>query len=124
MKKTNYSKVLFQKLGIKQTADLLGRKMEISFFHKLDASWYFVKLCFLVQSCSFEIDFGKYVSIVFPWVSLSDKEYVRLIITPEGYLIHYKSPITADKPVDHEIQEFYKEQPKGNTLSRGKYRLL
>ena len=124
MRKTKGSKVLFQKLGIKQIADLLGRKMEISFFHKLDTSWYFVKLCFLIQSCSLEIDSGKYFSIVFPWISMSDKEYVQLIITPEGYLIQYKSPVTVDKPVNHEVQEFDKAEPKGNSLSRGKYNLL
>ncbi|KKQ34899.1 MAG: hypothetical protein US50_C0032G0003 [Candidatus Nomurabacteria bacterium GW2011_GWB1_37_5] len=124
MRKVIDSKMLLQKLGIKQIADLLGRKMEISFFHKLETRWYFVKLCFLIQSCSLDIDSTKCATIIFPWIPITDKEFVRLIVGAGGYLIQYKSPITGDKYVNREIQEFFKETPQANSLSRGKYKLL
>jgi hypothetical protein len=125
MKKAkDLSKVLFDSLGIKQTADLLGRKIEVSFFHKLDTYWYFIELCFVIQSCILEIDYNYSADICFPWISLEEDKEVRLIIIgSDDYLIQYRSPITIDKPTRSEIQEFMKSE-KRNELSRGKYRLL
>lgn len=121
-------KPLFEKLEIKQISDLIGRKMEISFFHKLDTSWYFKEVCFLIQSCALDSDdSGRYVYILFPWVSINEKESVRLIIyiidKEESYSIEFKSPKYADKRVDREIETF--DEAQGfKDLSMGKYRLL
>jgi hypothetical protein len=118
--------LLFNKLGIKRISDLLGRKMEVSFFHKLDASWYFVEICFVIQSCTLEHNgFALDASICFPWISLSKEEELRLIIIgTEDYLIQYKSPVTDDKPIQSEIEEFFTKDKRGNNLSRAKYRLI
>jgi hypothetical protein len=126
MRKTeNSSKLLFNSLGIKQTSELLGRKIEVSFFHKLDTSWYFIQLCFVVQSCVLELAEGFPAELCFPWIPLEQGKAIRLIIVgSEDYLVQYKSPITIDKPVQTEIQQFAQSSKKMNELSRGKYKLL
>ncbi len=122
-KKTkDLSKSLFEKLGIKQTADLLGRKMGVSFYHKLGTDWHFIELCFVINSCTLEVTHG-FAYINFPWVPISKKESVFLSIMLDNYLIQYRSPVTADKPVQDEIQEFASDI-KTNELSRATYKLL
>ncbi len=122
--KKNLQRELFQSLGIKHGSDLLGRKIEISFFHKLDAYWYFMKIYFVPQSYVLEIYTTEYATICFPWIHISDKESIRLTISPGRYHIQYKSPVTGDKSVDSEIQYFDTLAKKGNSLSRGKFRIL
>ncbi len=116
------SRSLFEKLGIKQTADLLGKKMEVSFYHKLDTDWHFIELCFVINSCALEVVHGS-AYINFPWVPISEEESVFLSIMLDNYLIQYRSPVTVDKPVQDEIQEFASDI-KTNELSKAVYRLL